>query len=686
MIAFNEEPPVDENEDFELVELVENIFKDGGYLKQHLGLEYRPQQSRLAKQIANSMNQDTPLLCEAGTGVGKSLAYLIPGIIHAVGNNRKMIVSAHTIALQEQIKGKDLNICKKLFRKIPELHPFAEFKYSLLIGRGNYLCNYRLARAIEAQRDMFNEEEFSELMRIHEWAKESPNGIRQELSPPPKAEVWEWVTADSTSCNNKNCDSKTCYYRRARNQVNNSAVIILNHSLLFSFLNAGMSPKDDTPGILFPKDFIVLDEAHTIPSIATKHFGMAISSYAIDFNLKTLYNPKSSRGFLKRVGLLSDTQMVEDAMQQSKEFFDYIGNTYLGVRNIYRVRESNFLAAPFLKTMLKLCNRLKDLEQTTSNEEDQKEIKEKAERILNHINAIKSFIELSEEGHVYWMERTGKRGSIVTLQSAPLDIAHELRSRLFTRNTSACLTSATLSIQGNMRNFQVKTGSLAVETFIENSPFNYDKSMRVYIADDAPNLTQKDKNLDIEYLVDNIDFCVQQRPGGTLVLFTSYSDLYNVANALEEKLHQTGRRLLVQGRDYSGSEMIDVFKREGNAVLMGTETYWTGIDVPGLALSQVIICRLPFENPTHPIMEAKCEYIKEQGKMPFNELTLPEALIKFKQGIGRLIRSHKDRGFITVLDSRILHKSYGKLFLECFPHKRFKIFSLQTRDEVFSRP
>ena len=684
MIAFNEDSSTDEKKVYPLLESsVHDIFREHGYLQEYLNLEFRPEQSRLATEIAKNFKENQPLLCEAGTGVGKSLAYLLPGILHAIANNRKMLISAHTIALQEQIKNKDLQICKKLLNQIPELKDFSDFKYSLLIGRGNYLCNCRLNKALLAQKELFDSEEFTELLRIQEWAKESSEGIRQELSPPPKAQVWEWVTADSTGCNNKNCSPETCFYRSAKFKVNQSNLVILNHSLLFSLLNAGMSPQNEVPGILFPNDFVVLDEAHTIPSIATKHFGMSLSSYAIDFNLKTLYNPKTKRGLLNRLGQLRDNQMVAEAMEQNKEFFKYIGNTFLGTRSIFRVSESNLLDATALNPMRKLLDRLKYIYQMIDSEQDKQEIKEKHDRLASHIDGIDNFLNLSDENHVYWMERTGKKQSIVSLQSAPLDVSQDLQLNLFTRNTSACLTSATLSLQGNMNNFQKQTGSKAVKTFIENSPFNFDKSLRIYIAEDSPVIGNQNKKLDIDYLVDHIDFCIEQRAGGSLILFTSYTDMYAVADELEFKISGTGRILLVQGRDYSRSDLVKKFKSEGNAVLLGTDTFWTGIDIPGLALSQVIICRLPFENPSHPIQEAKCEQIQMLGLSPFNELMLPDALIKFKQGIGRLIRSHKDRGYITILDSRIVNKSYGRLFLECFPHTRYRLFNKENRKSVF---
>lgn len=688
MIAFNEEAPPFEDDEIPfagLGEIVHDIFRENGYFNEYLKLEHRPHQSRMAKSIAKELTANLPLICEAGTGVGKSLAYLVPGIIHSLANKRKMLISAHTIALQEQLKQKDLRICKQLFEKIPELHPYKDFKYTILIGRGNYLCNYRLKQAIQTHTELFETDEFSELKRIEEWAQESKTGTRQELSPPPRPEVWEWISADSSSCNNKNCSHDTCFYRKARHYVNTSNLIILNHSLLFSLLNAGMSPENDTAGILFANDFAVLDEAHTVPAIATNHFGMSLSSYALDFNLKTLFNNKSNKGYLKKIPIskTSDYHLVTDVREQTKEFFDYLSNTFLATRDIFRIKEKNLMDAPFLIPMKKLADRLHYIYQMIDSEQQKQEIKEKYDRLLSHINGIRTFIELGEKDHVYWLERAGKRKSIVTLQSAPLDVSPILRENLFLRKTSVVMTSATLSLQSNMKHFQKQTGSESAKYSIETSPFDFDKSMRIYAADDMPVLTQDKKQQYLEYLSDQIQFCVEQRAGGTLVLFTSYYDMNAVADITEMEMENTGRLLLVQGRDYSRTDIINKFKAEGNAVLMGTDTFWTGIDIPGKALSQVIICKLPFDNPSHPIQEAKCEHVQSLGLSPFNEIMLPDALIKFKQGIGRLIRSQKDRGFITILDSRILQKSYGRLFLDCLPHQRVKIFNKQNRKEVF---
>lgn len=665
-------------------ELTANLFADGGWLTTSLGLEHRPQQEAMARAVASSFRDDRPLLFEAGTGVGKSLAYLLPGIIHAVDQSRQMLVSTHTIALQEQLEQKDLPLCRRILASTEELRPFADFKSAVLVGKGNYLCTTRLATALRDKHELFATPEHEELQRIAAWAETTSVGLRHELAPPPSPEVWELVNADSSSCSRKYCDCDKCFYQRARGRIRSANVIIVNHSLLFTHINAGGGEKSGARGVLFPDDFVVLDEAHTVPEVATEHAGMRLSSYGIERMLRHLYNPKTRKGLLQKHGDAVDRQLVSDALEASHQFFAFIEERLLTQQPLVRVREEGF-AEPWLDgPLLALHKAVRTRADRFDEGRERDELLEQAQKLKSCQTGLRQFLAVADqEKFVYWLERSGRRQNIVTLRTAPIDVAPFVREALLQRGTAVICTSATLAMGGQIEPFQARIGAEGVRTAIEHSPFDYARNMRVYVATDVPIPSAKEARLALDVLTDYIDFCTRRTQGGSLVLFTSYQDLRAVAATLEPVYDGARRPFFMQGRDYSRTELAHQLRTTGNGVLFGTDSFWTGIDVPGDALSQVIITRLPFEVPTHPVLEARTEWIRERGGSPFNELTLPDALIKFRQGIGRLIRSARDRGVVTILDSRIVNKPYGRLFLECLPQTNVNRLTRLNRTERF---
>jgi ATP-dependent DNA helicase DinG len=672
-----------------LVTLVDNIFKAGGYLQSELQLDHRPEQAAMAVAVAASLESDQPLLFEAGTGVGKSLAYLIPGIIHAVDSERPFIISSHTISLQEQIREKDLKICRNLFTKVPELRRYGAFKTALMVGKGNYCCSTRLGNALKdaqsaKQADMFKGDEKADLIRLAQWSAVSKNGLIQELSPAPLPEVWDAINADSSTCSRKNCDPATCFYQRARKQLLSANCVIVNHSLLFSLINAGMQPEGEVKGILLADDFVVLDEAHRIPAIATDHFGTNVSSFAVDRALKRIYNQRTNRGILRRNGKPWDQDAVTNAIDAAHEFFSYLGDSFLVKKPIQRIHKPDFCDNILTGPLKEVAERLGALIQKSDNERVQDELKDHRRRILGYRDAINGFITFAEEDHVQWLERGGKKGQIVTLRSAPLDVAPYLRKHLFHRGTAAILTSATLSDGNHMQAFQEKVGAEAAEAELVDSPFDYERNCQIYIASDAPQPEPGQGRLDLDYLANMICWCARRVEGGTLVLFTSHFDLRQVRDRTQAFFNKIDRPLFTQGHQMARSEITKKFAAAGNGILFGTDSFWTGVDIPGPALSQVIIARLPFENPGHPVSEARSEYIRARGGNPFAEMTVPDALVKFRQGIGRLIRRRDDRGNIVVLDSRILTKPYGARFLEAFPVQNYQRFDRENRNSVFA--
>jgi ATP-dependent DNA helicase DinG len=662
-------------------------FGESGWLHAGMDLEYRPEQDRMARSVAAAFSDDSSLLFEAGTGVGKSLAYLVPGIVHAVDTGRPFIVSTHTISLQEQLETKDLPLCRTLFSSVPELEPYASFKSAVLVGKSNYLCTTRLAHSLAERASLFDDEEYSELQRIAAWSDATATGLRHELQPPPRAEVWEAVSADSSSCSRKHCDPSRCFYQRARSRLRSANLIIVNHALLFALINAGGAKAEGAAaegrGVLFPDDFLVLDEAHTIPEVATDHFGIALSSYGVDRSLKALYNPRTKRGLLRKRGGPEAQRLVGEALDSAKQFFALVESKLLATRPVVRKRETE-LVDPLMDGPLDALQRL------VARVADQLEEGRERDELLDHKGRLKAiqanageWLNLSDPEHVYWAERSGRRQTITTLRSAPIDVAPELRRRLFGCGVGVVCTSATLALAGEMAPFAGRIGAEGVRTGLVHSPFDFERNMRVYVASDVPPPSPQEARLSLETLAEYISFCSLRVAGGSLVLFTSHSDLRSVAAMLEPAFAKEGRRLLLQGEGASRTELARQMRSLGNAILFGTDSFWTGVDVPGDALAQVILTRLPFDPPDHPVTEARADRIRDNGGNPFNELILPDALVKFRQGVGRLIRSRTDRGLITILDSRILSKAYGRLFIESLPHPEFLRLTRENRDELF---
>ena len=441
-----------------LTDTVARVFNEMGWLQTALSLEHRPEQSSMAKAVSLSMQEDQPLVFEAGTGVGKSLAYLVPGVIHSIDSKRPCIVSSNTIALQEQIERNDLPICRTLFRKVPELEKYAEFRSVILVGKGNYLCPTRLANAIANKTELFPNDEIDELKRIADWSQNTKSGLRQEMNPIPNYDVWEMVNAEGSACNRKNCNPNTCYYQKARAEMRKAQVVIVNHSLLFALLSAGgLAPN--AKGILLPEDFLIIDEAHTTAEVATEHFGARISSYGLDRQLKSLFNPKRKSGVVRKWAHPKQLQAIVDAQEASQEFFGYIAATRLSQRPIARISEPDWceptIVSPLKAVVQVMDGILSKIEDGAMHDE----LKDQRNRVHSYYAGIRRFIDLAEEDHVHWIERSGRRNQIVTLRTAPIEIAPYLREELFGEDRSVVLTSATLSIAQDLVPFQLKVGA-----------------------------------------------------------------------------------------------------------------------------------------------------------------------------------------------------------------------------------
>ena len=649
--------------------LVKRAFSEHGYLTGQFGFEYRPEQEEMAISVANSLLKDNNLVVEAGTGVGKSLAYLIPAILFAHLTKRTCVVATNTINLQEQLLEKDIPCVRDLFYRASELNSFADFKCALLVGRANYLCTNRLSRALLGQTDLFENRQRDELERISKWADDGPlEGIRQELSPIPMSTVWESVNADSSLCSPQKCNPDNCHYRKARSLVDQADVIVVNHSLFFSLMGAGAGPKEED-GVLFPGDFVIFDEAHEMPEVASEHLGISISSWALENFLRRLYNPKKRKGLIAKVARNEDIERVEDTKLAMQDFFQFLHLETLGEQDRVRINHGHSFPLDFFPPYGKMLRSLVELRDLAEGESARLEIKDQVKRAQAYLASLTDFIEQKNKEHVYWIERLGTKKDIIHLRGAPLRVAEVLKEELFSRGSSVVMTSATISRNESSEHFKNETGVGCADEKILKSPFDYRNNMSIRILTDAPNPMEKNRSVYLGFLSKAIDQLSRSVEGGTLVLFTNYSDLKYCYRELIGKWAKNGRSLYAQGEGFSRSELRKRMIEEGDALLLGAESFWKGFDAKGSCLSQLIITRLPFENPSHPLQQARSEFFESKKMNPFRELTLPKAIIRFRQGVGRLIRSKNDCGEIVILDSRILKKRYGKEFIAELPHQ-----------------
>lgn len=639
---------------------IEKLLSDNGPLADGFtNYESRPQQIEMAVAVDAALQSGYHLAVEAGTGVGKSFAYLIPAIKQIVAEKKKILISTHTINLQEQLINKDL----------PFLAEHLEFDFvaSLAKGRSNYICHRRLEYAIAKQTGLFNDTTDT-LSELKTWASKTKNGSLSDLGYVPPMQIWDMVQSEHGNCKHRKCPHYgRCFYWKARRQLDKSDIIVANHSLLFSDLVL----KEKSPiGVLPEYDSIILDEAHNIESVAEDHFGINISSYTLDYNLNRLYNTKTKRGLISP-DQKEIVKLVRTCQTDSKLFFRQV-NAWLD--NIDKTGSchkcpENFIDDNITPTIKELRNKLNDHIKQIENEDEMAELQRLSDRLRELIADINAFLNQSNDQHVYWVEVSGAKRNFVRLKSAPVKAAENIKAVLFDAFNSVILTSATLSCgeQDKNRGFEFFASRIGLgehNALLLGSPYDYEKQVKLYIEQNMPDPNSPDF---IRSTVEKLKHYLAITQGKAFVLFTSYSMLRKTADMLESWLDQNNITLLQQGKDLDRTTLLNVFKADTNSVLFGTSSFWQGVDVPGDSLSSVIITKLPFAVPNHPLIEGKIEQIRKEGGNPFYQYQLPQAIIKFKQGFGRLIRSHNDTGIIAVLDSRIHAKSYGKFFLQAIP-------------------
>lgn len=640
-----------------------DFFAEDGPLKaavEHGGrpYEYRIQQQQMAMETVMALMDKRNLAIEAPTGVGKSFAYLVPAILYSRLTGKPAVVTTETISLQEQLVNKDLPLLKKLMN--------VEFKAALAKGRRNYLCLRRLSLAAgEHQADYIAHPSMREdIDRIYDWSENTTDGNRDNASFYIQNESWNYVCCEAGNCSFPKCRfQRECFYRKARNEWESADVIVANHALFFTDLAMQMESGDNSGGLLPVYGSVIIDEAHTLEDNAANHLGLHLTYNGFNAMLNKLYNPDTAKGLLMRKGVNALELRSQTAALKSlgKEFFgqfeSFLAECNEPIRPVTRSGLfSNHLQAPLMDFRSDLGDFA--LEQTDAD------FRSELESIVNqcdmYIDSLHAFIHMTIPESVYWVEADDRQ---LILYSAPLNVSEILAEELFKRDFPVITTSATLTVDRRFNYFINRTGFTRGITRQLSSPFDPAR-VTLYVENSMPD--PLDDNYESE-LFRALEHYISLSDGKAFVLFTSYAMLKKAAEALESFLFHKGIKLLLQGSDMSRSMLLNEFKRDVRSVLFGTDSFWTGVDVPGESLSNVIITKLPFAVPTHPLTQARCERIKEQGGNAFFDYSLPEAVLKFRQGTGRLIRSRQDSGMIVILDSRINTKRYGRTFINSLP-------------------
>lgn len=700
-------------------EMTESLSPGGIVSKNLNGYEHRPEQLAMIAKVSEAFNNKKIAVIEAGTGVGKSLAYLIPAIHWATQNNERCVVSTNTINLQEQLIKKDIPFLKKALG--------IKFESVLVKGRGNYICLRKIQALETGQQELVPDENSDEIQVIIDWSKVTNDGSKSDLNFVPRSAVWEDVCSESDSCLRSKCEFfQKCFVTRARRQANKAHILVVNHHLLFSDLAVQAAGAD--AAVLPRYDHIVFDEAHNIEDVATDYFGAGITRTGITRIMRRLHAQVENKttGFLNvLIGKLRSLyakhrleefktameriemelipridiilQFNDEIMTSLGQFaheIDKSGQNEAKVRINSAIRQTDDWHArvvPQFDNFIQLLNRFcTDLTSVIDQVEYanirlEKDILYTLVDLTTQRNRIKGIIDVidqiilnDDQKNVRWVEAQKRRTTkdIVRLRIAPLEVAESMKELVYDNYKTMIMTSATLAIatQKGKSEFSYLANQIGLN-LVERSrvltakipaPFDYKKQAIVAIPLDVPNPDAGDFS---SVISDAIYEAIKISEGRAFVLFTSYGLLYKVHQALEPKLAEMGVTALKQGQQ-NRHELLEQFKQDKTSVLFGTDSFWQGVDVEGDALENVIITKLPFKVPSEPIVEARVEAIERQGGNAFMDYSVPQAVIKLKQGFGRLIRKKTDIGSVFIFDKRIIEKFYGKIFLQSLPESR----------------
>ena len=672
------------------------LSKNGTLAKISTNFEERPSQIELVKEISSSFNDNSIGVFEAGTGVGKSFAYLVPAMLWALNNKERVVISTGTINLQQQLSEKDIPLAEKIIGK--------KVKSILVKGRQNYVCLRRLSE-VGAERDLFNDE--TEIFdKIDSWAKESKTGSKSDLSFMPPENLWQRVNSEADACMGMRCKFREkCFVMKVRKEAADANILIVNHHMLFADIESRMNGAgyDDT-AVLPPYKRLVFDEAHGIEDAATSFFSNALNRFRILKQLNLLYRQRkaSVTGYLFTLSALSRIEdksaEVEDEIGKAKTAIETLeSETALALGRDFTLRLFQGTSHRFTTIIDKIkivqhhlanvSGLMREIIAGISDDDLDNSVIYESKAVLRRIDAMvataQNFVSWEEHPEsVFWIQAKRLPPSIAkNMQTrgdvnpfyyefveTPLDIAPMMNRGVFEPMKSVVCTSATITISKTFDFWKKRVGISFVEkervkTGEFASPFPYSKNMFLAIPSDIPFPDNENFQSCIE---DSIVRMIERVGGKTLVLFTAYDSLRHACDTARTRLRSSGITVLKQGED-DRFRLLSQFKEDVSSVLFATDSFWEGVDVPGESLSLVIIVKLPFGVPSDPVFAARSEEIAKRGGFPFMELSVPEAVIKFRQGFGRLIRRGDDRGAVVALDRRIIEKSYGRMFTESVP-------------------
>ncbi len=709
----------DKNTEFISPEKIAGLLGPEGVIAEKLpDYEERPEQLRMAFVVAEAFNKGQLAVIEAGTGTGKSLAYLVPALLWARGNQERVVISTRTINLQEQLIRKDLPFLRRATG--------IEFYAVLVKGRSNYFCRRR-GETAGRELGLFDQAQVEELQQIIAWAENSGDGSKEDLAFIPSYQAWEEVCCEADQCPKVRCQYyRNCFFYKARRQAAKADILVVNHALLLSDLALRQQTSNySATAVLPPFERVILDEAHHLEDVATSYFSSQLTRFSFSRVLNRLRHPrKINQGLLPRLldqlsQALPDTLdelyrdlhgEIETLLVKRQQLFDRALDELQSIAEelpaalgqpVSEKSELKHRVLPdFMQTEIwqRLCERVERLRLgcrelidgiaglLRATEALPDLVADKVNPTLVDLRGIAgrldgiaadlgSFQAVAANSCVWIEVREGrigrKKGLITSLCQAPLEVAESLNQALYQRFQSLVMTSATLTVAGAFGYFHSRVGLDRVEPqrlveLLLDSPFDYQQQALVAIPTDLPEPGKPGVNEAVRDAVEKALLCSQ---GRSFVLFTSYYLLRQIHGELAPVLEAQRLRCLRQGEE-NRHRLLKRFAEDETSILFGTDSFWEGVDVPGRALEQVIIARLPFRVPTEPVLEARAQAIEQRGGDPFMEYTVPQAVIRFKQGFGRLIRHRNDRGVVLILDTRVVKKGYGRMCLRSLPPAR----------------
>ena len=691
-----------------LVELDENeiggVLEEGGKLSTLIP-DYEPRRSqvRLARDVTSAFNEGHILAAEAGTGVGKSFAYLIPAFAWAIRNEERVVISTATINLQRQLVDKDIPLVQRLFRK--------KTKAVLVKGRGNYLCMTRLREALDEEGIFAGEDH--PLRKIAAWAGTTATGDRADLPFWPEESLWSRVCSESDACLGLRCsDREGCFVLRVRREAADAQVVVANHHILFSDLAARMNGAGYENTVVLPSfREIIFDEAHAIEASATSFFSEELTRFSVNKRLSRLGRRKGDRSFGitprllalhgfpassmdKLPAAVAATRAAMDGLDtRASLLFEGKERSFRLIERTPRIEESLLRPMAELERRLLACSEiLADALEACPDELSQERVLFEAKSFLRWLGGaaafcakFKDFAENPET--VFWMEkgRTSQGENFLRYIETPLDITGMMDEAVFSKFRSVICVSATLSVGESFDFWKSRVGllhaSAALETAVYPSPFPFRTNALLAVDTGAPSPEQPAFR---DYVDRAVPRLLEASQGHALVLFTSYDAMRSACDAARPRMAELGITVLKQGEE-ERSRLLDTFKSDLASVLFATASFWEGVDAPGETLQLVVICKLPFQVPTDPVQMARSEAVEKRGGNAFMEISLPEAVTRLKQGFGRLIRHSNDRGAVVILDSRLTTKRYGNLFIQSLPECRLVADSLGAIEKEVAR-